>query len=96
MEVWALEGFGVAHILQEILTYKSDHLIACQEILNATIWGKRIPNHEDPPECFRVLVRELRSLFWILHEIQLVVSGSLSETFMISCLLLTATLEKES
>jgi hypothetical protein len=40
MEVWALEGFGVAHILQEILTYKSDHLIARQEILNATIWGK--------------------------------------------------------
>src|ERR1041384_625195 len=62
MEVWALEGFGVAHILQEILTYKSDHLIARQEILNATIWGKRIPNHEDPPESFRVLVRELRSL----------------------------------
>uniref|UniRef100_I1PHX2 DNA-directed RNA polymerase n=1 Tax=Oryza glaberrima TaxID=4538 RepID=I1PHX2_ORYGL len=62
MEVWALEGFGVAHILQEILTYKSDHLIARQEILNATIWGKRVPNHEDPPESFRVLVRELRSL----------------------------------
>ncbi|ONM00973.1 DNA-directed RNA polymerase subunit beta [Zea mays] len=62
MEVWALEGFGVAHILQEILTYKSRHLIARQEILNATIWGKRVPNHEDLPESFRVLVRELRSL----------------------------------
>ncbi|WVZ87836.1 hypothetical protein U9M48_034411 [Paspalum notatum var. saurae] len=62
MNHWALEGFGVAHILQEILTYKSDHLIARQEILNATIWGKRVPNHEDPPESFRVLVRELRSL----------------------------------
>ncbi|KAF8657184.1 hypothetical protein HU200_009944 [Digitaria exilis] len=35
---------------------------ARQEILNATIWGKRVPNHEDPPESFRVLVRELRSL----------------------------------
>jgi DNA-directed RNA polymerase subunit beta len=54
MEVWALEGFGVAHILQEILTYKSDHLIACQEILNATIWGKRIPNHEDPLESLKI------------------------------------------
>jgi DNA-directed RNA polymerase subunit beta len=62
MEVWALEGFGVAHILQEILTHKSDHLIARQEILNATIWGKRVPNHEDPLESFRVLIRELRSL----------------------------------
>jgi hypothetical protein len=45
-----------------ILTYKSDHLIAHQEILNATIWGKRVPNREDPPESFRVLVQELRSL----------------------------------
>ncbi|AES75904.2 DNA-directed RNA polymerase subunit beta [Medicago truncatula] len=29
MEVWALEGFGVAHILQEMLTYKSDHILKC-------------------------------------------------------------------
>lgn len=32
MEVWALEGFGVAHILQEMLTYKSDHIRARQEV----------------------------------------------------------------
>jgi DNA-directed RNA polymerase subunit beta len=62
MEVWALEGFGVAHILQEILSYKSDHLIPRQEILNATIQGKRVPNHKDPAESFQVLVPELRSL----------------------------------
>nr|ATG24602.1 RNA polymerase beta subunit [Lobelia fervens subsp. fervens] len=62
MEVWALEGFGVAHILQEMLTYKSDHIRARQEILGTTIIGGTIANPEDAPESFRLLVRELRSL----------------------------------
>nr|YP_009568276.1 RNA polymerase beta subunit [Plumbago auriculata]ADD31207.1 RNA polymerase beta subunit protein [Plumbago auriculata]QBC69181.1 RNA polymerase beta subunit [Plumbago auriculata]QBE86558.1 RNA polymerase beta subunit [Plumbago auriculata] len=62
MEVWALEGFGVAHILQEMLTYKSDHIRARQEILGTTIIGGTLPNPEDAPESFRLLVRELRSL----------------------------------
>nr|QHN53158.1 RNA polymerase beta subunit [Elatostema laevissimum var. laevissimum] len=62
MEVWALEGFGVAHILQEMLTYKSDHMRARQEVLGTTIIGGPIPKPEDAPESFRLLVRELRSL----------------------------------
>nr|YP_009229470.1 RNA polymerase beta subunit [Aquilaria sinensis]YP_010427335.1 RNA polymerase beta subunit [Aquilaria agallochum]YP_010427523.1 RNA polymerase beta subunit [Aquilaria rugosa]ALT55551.1 RNA polymerase beta subunit [Aquilaria sinensis]QIS92211.1 RNA polymerase beta subunit [Aquilaria sinensis]QNO35152.1 RNA polymerase beta subunit [Aquilaria sinensis]USN92738.1 RNA polymerase beta subunit [Aquilaria agallochum]USN92926.1 RNA polymerase beta subunit [Aquilaria rugosa] len=62
MEVWALEGFGVAHILQEMLTYKSDHIRARQEVLGTTIIGGTIPKPEDAPESFRLLVRELRSL----------------------------------
>lgn len=62
MEVWALEGFGVAHILQEILTYKSDHMSARQEVLGTTIIGRTISSPEDAPESFRLLVRELRSL----------------------------------
>ncbi|KAL4010102.1 hypothetical protein IC575_030598 [Cucumis melo] len=62
MEVWALEGFGVAHILQEMLTYKSDHIRARQEVLGTTIIGGTIPKPEDTPESFRLLVRELRSL----------------------------------
>ena len=62
MEVWALEGFGVAHILQEMLTYKSDHIRARQEVLGSTIIGGTIPKPEDTPESFRLLVRELRSL----------------------------------
>nr|YP_010890871.1 RNA polymerase beta subunit [Cyanea calycina]WJK72321.1 RNA polymerase beta subunit [Cyanea calycina] len=62
MEVWALEGFGVAHILQEMLTYKSDHIRARREILGTTIIGGTIANPEDAPESFRLLVRELRSL----------------------------------
>nr|YP_010269227.1 RNA polymerase beta subunit [Bulbophyllum tianguii]UIG86895.1 RNA polymerase beta subunit [Bulbophyllum tianguii] len=62
MEVWALEGFGVAHILQEMLTYKSDHIRARQEVLGATIIGATVPKPEGAPESFRLLVRELRSL----------------------------------
>nr|AKZ31163.1 RNA polymerase beta subunit [Goodenia micrantha] len=62
MEVWALEGFGVAHILQEMLTYKSDHIRARQELIGTRLIGGRIPNTEDAPESFRLLVRELRSL----------------------------------
>nr|USG97946.1 RNA polymerase beta subunit [Pilea alpina] len=62
MEVWALEGFGVAHILQEMLTYKSDHIRARQEVLGTTIIGGPLPKPGDAPESFRLLVRELRSL----------------------------------
>nr|YP_010575477.1 RNA polymerase beta subunit [Corydalis platycarpa]UZM11152.1 RNA polymerase beta subunit [Corydalis platycarpa]WDA93244.1 RNA polymerase beta subunit [Corydalis platycarpa] len=62
MEVWALEGFGVAHILQEMLTYKSDHIRARQEVLGITMIGGTLPKPEDAPESFRLLVRELRSL----------------------------------
>nr|YP_003934336.1 RNA polymerase beta subunit [Monsonia speciosa]ACH47358.1 RNA polymerase beta subunit [Monsonia speciosa]ADJ66471.1 RNA polymerase beta subunit [Monsonia speciosa] len=62
MEVWALEGFGVAHILQEMLTYKSDHLRTRQKVFGTTIIGGAIPKAKDAPESFRLLVRELRSL----------------------------------
>nr|YP_010154141.1 RNA polymerase beta subunit [Corydalis hsiaowutaishanensis]QQW51974.1 RNA polymerase beta subunit [Corydalis hsiaowutaishanensis] len=62
MEVWALEGFGVAHILQEMLTYKSDHIRTRQEVLGTTLIGGTLPKPEDAPESFRLLVRELRSL----------------------------------
>nr|QBC71790.1 RNA polymerase beta subunit [Drosera indica] len=62
MEVWALEGFGVAHILQEMLTYKSDHIRAREELVGTTLIGGKIANPEDAPESFRLLVRELQSL----------------------------------
>nr|YP_009569265.1 RNA polymerase beta subunit [Ceratostigma willmottianum]QBC67102.1 RNA polymerase beta subunit [Ceratostigma willmottianum] len=62
MEVWALEGFGVAHILQEMLTYKSDHIRTRQRLLGTMLIGGRLPNPKDAPESFRLLVRELRSL----------------------------------
>nr|QDF64542.1 acetyl-CoA carboxylase carboxyltransferase beta subunit [Teucrium stocksianum subsp. stocksianum] len=68
LEEQALEGFGVAQILQEMLTYKSDHIRARQEVLGTTIIGGTIPNPEDAPESFRLLVRELRSLAMELNH----------------------------
>jgi DNA-directed RNA polymerase subunit beta len=62
MEVWALEGFGVAYILQEMLTIKSDHIRARYEVLGAIVTGEPIPKPETAPESFKLLVRELRSL----------------------------------
>nr|AEQ37105.1 RNA polymerase beta subunit [Ginkgo biloba] len=62
MEVWALEGSGVAYISQEMLTLKSDHIIARHEVLGAIITGEPIPKPGTVPESFRLLVRELRSL----------------------------------
>lgn len=59
MEVWAFEGFSVAHILQEILTYKSDHIKAHQEVIGTTIIGGTISKTVDAPESFQLLVREL-------------------------------------
>nr|YP_009531786.1 beta subunit of RNA polymerase [Leiosporoceros dussii]AXZ70935.1 beta subunit of RNA polymerase [Leiosporoceros dussii] len=69
MEVWALEGFGVAYILQEMLTIKSDHIQARFEVLRAIITGESIPKPETAPESFRLLVRELRSLALNLDHI---------------------------
>nr|YP_009994458.1 RNA polymerase beta subunit [Cuscuta approximata]QNP08537.1 RNA polymerase beta subunit [Cuscuta approximata] len=69
MEVWALEGFGVAHILHEMLTYKSDHIRARQQVLGTTILGGTIPHPKNAPESFRLLVRELRSLALELNYI---------------------------
>jgi DNA-directed RNA polymerase subunit beta len=62
MEVWAIEGFGAANILQEMLTIKSDHLTARSKVLGAIVSGEPIPNPVGPTECFRLLVRELRCL----------------------------------
>ncbi|MBA0648783.1 hypothetical protein Goklo_016430 [Gossypium klotzschianum] len=56
MEVWALEGFGVAHIFQEMLTYKSHHIRAHQEVLGTTIIGGTIPKPKDALESFLFLV----------------------------------------
>nr|YP_009171339.1 RNA polymerase beta subunit [Pelargonium australe]AJA38545.1 RNA polymerase beta subunit [Pelargonium australe]AKF43100.1 RNA polymerase beta subunit [Pelargonium australe] len=68
MEVWALEGLGVAHILHEMLTYKSDHLRTRKQVIGTLMIGGALskPEPEDEneyaPESFRLLVRELRVL----------------------------------
>jgi DNA-directed RNA polymerase subunit beta len=61
IEVWALEGFGAAHILQEILTVKSDDLIGRGNRLLITIL-KDQPLISDLPDSFRVLASDLQSL----------------------------------
>jgi DNA-directed RNA polymerase subunit beta len=61
MEVWALEAYGAAYILQELLTVKSDDMQGRNEALNAIVKGKAIPR-PGTPESFKVLMRELQSL----------------------------------
>lgn len=61
MEVWALEAFGAANILQEILTVKSDDVIGRAKAYEAIVKGENMPN-PGVPESFNVLVHELRGL----------------------------------
>jgi len=61
MEVWALEAFGAAYTLQELLTIKSDDMQGRNETLNAIVKGLPIP-HPGIPESFKVLMRELQAL----------------------------------
>ena len=61
MEVWALEAYGAAHTLQEILTIKSDDVVGRVKAYEAIIKGENIPE-PGIPESFKVLLEELRSL----------------------------------
>ena len=61
MEVWALEGFGAAFTLKELLTIKSDDMQGRNETLNAIVKGQQIPKF-GIPESFKVLLQELRSI----------------------------------
>jgi DNA-directed RNA polymerase subunit beta len=61
MEVWALEGFGAAFTLKELLTIKSDDMQGRNETLNAIVKGQPIPK-SGIPESFKVLLQELRSI----------------------------------
>ncbi|MFC6118972.1 DNA-directed RNA polymerase subunit beta [Macrococcoides bohemicum] len=61
MEVWALEAYGAAYTLQEILTYKSDDTVGRVKTYEAIVKGENIPR-PGVPESFRVLMKELQSL----------------------------------
>ena len=61
MEVWALEAYGAAHTLQEILTVKSDDVVGRVKTYEAIIKGENIPE-PGIPESFKVLLKELQSL----------------------------------
>ena len=70
MEVWALEAYGAAYTLQEMLTIKSDDLIGRAKAYESIIKGQSL-SRAGTPESFRVLLRELRS---IALDIRLVAS----------------------
>jgi DNA-directed RNA polymerase subunit beta len=61
MEVWALEAYGAAYTLQEILTVKSDDIVGRVKAYEAIVKGENIPK-SGVPESFKVLVKELQSL----------------------------------
>ena len=61
MEVWALEGYGASHVLQEILTVKSDDVVGRAKVYEALVKGENLPE-PNVPESFNVLVRELQGL----------------------------------
>ena len=61
MEVWALEAYGAAYTLQEILTYKSDDVVGRVKTYESIVKGQQI-SRPGVPESFRVLVKELQAL----------------------------------
>ena len=61
MEVWALEAYGAAYTLQEILTVKSDDIVGRVETYEAIVKGENIPE-PGIPESFKVLIKEMQAL----------------------------------
>jgi DNA-directed RNA polymerase subunit beta len=61
MEVWALEAYGAAHVLQEIITIKSDDRVGRRKTYESIIKGHTLPK-PGIPEAFKVLVKELQAL----------------------------------
>ncbi len=61
MEVWALYAYGAAHILQEVLTVKSDDVVGRVRVYEALVKGKPVPS-AGIPESFRVLIKEFQAL----------------------------------
>lgn len=80
MEVWALEAFGAAYTLQELLTVKSDDMQGRNDALNAIVKGKPIPK-PGTPESFKVLMRELQSLGLDIaaHKVEILNNGENQE-----------------
>lgn len=81
MEVWALEAYGAAYTLQELLTVKSDDIQGRNDVLYAIVKGQAIPK-PGIPESFKVLLRELKSLGLDIstHKIKKLKSGQIEST----------------
>ena len=78
MEVWALEAFGAAYTLQELLTIKSDDMHGRNETLNAIVKGHPTPK-PGIPESFKVLMRELQALCLDIATYKSMDKGSMTE-----------------
>ena len=78
MEVWALEGYGGAHTLQEMLTIKSDDVVGRSKTYESIVKGEPIKT-PNVPESFRVLVKELQSLCLDVNLIEEQVTGADTE-----------------
>ncbi|MBI2620789.1 DNA-directed RNA polymerase subunit beta [candidate division WWE3 bacterium] len=74
MEVWALEAYGAAHTLKEMLTIKSDDLVGRTKAYKAVLQGEPIPE-SNIPESFKLLVRELNGLCLGIEPLGAVVEG---------------------
>ena len=61
MEIWALEAYGASHVLQEILTYKSDDVVGRVKVYESIVKGAQLPS-PGIPEAFRVLIKEFQAL----------------------------------
>ena len=61
MEIWALEAYGASHVLQEILTYKSDDVVGRVKVYESIVKGNPLPG-PGIPEAFRVLIKEFQAL----------------------------------
>jgi len=68
MEVWALEGYGAAHALQEMLTIKSDDVLGRAAAFESIIKGEKIKN-PSTPSAFNILVNELKALGLDVEEL---------------------------
>jgi len=84
MEVWALEAFGAAYTLQELLTIKSDDMQGRNETLNAIVKGLPIPR-PGIPESFKVLLRELQALCLDVATYKLFVHNNTEFTELREC-----------
>ncbi|MBE6810964.1 MAG: DNA-directed RNA polymerase subunit beta [Ruminococcaceae bacterium] len=81
MEVWALEAYGAAYTLQEILTVKSDDVVGRVKTYEAIVKGQNVPK-AGVPESFKVLIKELQSLGLDIHVLdKLGLEVDLKQTF---------------
>ena len=61
MEVWALQAYGAAHTLHELLTVKSDDVEGRSKVYNSIVRGEQMPDYS-APESFNVMIKELQGL----------------------------------